>query len=375
MLNRAKLLQALEHISDKLFVDFSDEYLKARHLWEQIAHDPLFVHKIKPFQTAGQAPSWHGTLNDTVSLLPFSDPYRAFAVDGSQIYPDRHQGTSCFLVNIGTVILSYGFSEKGVSLASTPTVFLEEQEESFFSHSTELVNCRREEFEFRAGLEQGALLKQAHPESPLLFLFDGSLIFWHLDTKEIEIKQTFLSCYIALLHQMYELNLLMAGYISLPKSKELASLIRIALSNFSEEEAYTNKEVEHVNDAVIASFFLKPASRSIVFENNAPISQLYPNHLRPHFFYVDVDTEIARVEIPGWIARDQALVNMVARIIIDQSIKGHGYPVALSEAHEQAVVKGPDREFFYHLITKMGLNQKKYRTVSQKSLKKRGIGI
>lgn len=79
--------------------------------------------------------------------------------------------------------------------------------------------------------------------------------------------------------------------------------------------------------------------------------------------------------MPAWIARDEQRVDMIARIVIDQSNKGRGYPVALAEAHEQAVVKGPDREFFYHLICKLGMEQRQRVRVSQKSLKKRGIGI
>jgi hypothetical protein len=62
-------------------------------------------------------------------------------------------------------------------------------------------------------------------------------------------------------------------------------------------------------------------------------------------------------------------------VILDQSIKGRGYPVCLAEAHEQAVVKGPDRDFFYHVLQKVGIEQKQHYVVSQKSLKKRGIGI
>ena len=63
------------------------------------------------------------------------------------------------------------------------------------------------------------------------------------------------------------------------------------------------------------------------------------------------------------------------QIILDQSTKGRGYPVCIAEAHEQAVVKGPDREFFYHCIQKMGIEQKRHLAFSQKTLKKRGIGI
>ena len=99
------------------------------------------------------------------------------------------------------------------------------------------------------------------------------------------------------------------------------------------------------------------------------------NHLIPHFFYLHTGYEIARVEIPAWIASDDAAVSLVARMLLDQSIKGRGYPVVLAEAHEQAVVKGPDRDFFYQMITKLSIERKQRILLSQKSVKKRGIGI
>jgi hypothetical protein len=90
---------------------------------------------------------------------------------------------------------------------------------------------------------------------------------------------------------------------------------------------------------------------------------------------MDVGTEIVRIEIPGWIAQSEELVNTVARVVLDQSVKGFGYPVLIAEAHEQAVVKGPDRDFFYHLIAKMGIERNRKPIMSAKSMKKRGIGV
>jgi hypothetical protein len=66
---------------------------------------------------------------------------------------------------------------------------------------------------------------------------------------------------------------------------------------------------------------------------------------------------------------------MITKIVVDQVKKGYGYPVALAEAHEQAVVKGPDRDFFYHLITKLGIEQRRRTTVSFKSAKKRSVAV
>lgn len=191
--------------------------------------------------------------------------------------------------------------------------------------------------------------------------------------------------YLTILHQLYDARILHAGYISLPKSKELVNLIRIALCNFdvatqpsleaSAGKQEASKIVDKVVDAHIASFFLSAHTRSIVFQNNSEISIYYSRMVRPHFFYLHIGTEIGRVEIPAWIAQDERLVDQVAQIILDQSIKGRGYPVVLAEAHEQAVVKGPDRDFFYQMLHKIGMKQQRSFSVSQKCIKKRGIGI
>ena len=115
--------------------------------------------------------------------------------------------------------------------------------------------------------------------------------------------------------------------------------------------------------------------RSIIFKNCSSISDYYPSVVRPFFFYIHTGAEIGRVEIPAWIAQEEQLVDYVASVIIDQCKKGSGYPVALAEAHEQAVVKGPDREFFYHFLQKMIIERGKPVSTSFKSLKKKGMNI
>lgn len=90
---------------------------------------------------------------------------------------------------------------------------------------------------------------------------------------------------------------------------------------------------------------------------------------------MNLGNEIVRIEIPVWIAQNDGLCTLVAQVAYDQSMKGRGYPVCLAEAHEQAVVKGVDRDFFYHLLHKMSLTHGRRVVMSQKSIKKRGLGI
>jgi hypothetical protein len=375
MLNRAKVMSALRHIQDDLFHDISDEINCAREVWERITKDATFIHKIRACEIPLPLPLWDGDLGEAIAIDPKIGPYTILGVDGSQIYPDKHQGSTCFLINIGSVLVSYGQPGKGVHLESVPYVFVHSEEDEW-SATPDIVNCRREEFEFEAGsvISQAVRAEQS-PDTPYLFVSDGSLIFWHLESKDIPVRDFFLSRYCALLDELYDQKTLCAGYISLPKNKELVNLVRVALADFNTTVCMASTAINHVVDTTLVSMYLEPHTRTTIFKSGAPIAKHYPDHLAPYFFYLHTGDEIARVEIPAWIALDEAAVTSVTRMLLDQSVKGRGYPVVLAEAHEQAVVKGPDREFFYQVITKLSIERKQRILLSQKSVKKRSIGI
>jgi NurA domain len=375
MLNRVQLMQALASVSSSLFVDNSSAYAIARSTWEARIEDDDFLEKACRVETKWAIPSWASRLDTTIPVPALSTGYQVVSVDGSQIYPDRHQGISCYLINIGSAVIHYGASTSPVMFDSRPTVFATgDGDESYQQVNIhELINCRRQELELNAGLE---LMRSVYARNQRsLLLFDGSLVFWNLEAKDSHLSDLFLSTYLATLYQLYQCRALYAGYISLPKSRELVNLVRLALCNFNVEDTHLYAVVDPVVDATMASFFLAAHMRTAVFCNNAAISRLYPDALRPHFFYLHVGTEIGRVEIPGWIAADEALVNQIASLILDQSIKGAGYPVVLAEAHEQAVVKGPDRDFFYHALSKESMVHDRALSLSGKVLRKRRIGI
>lgn len=392
MLDRCKLIREINEVSDKLFVDFSNEINIAKEIWDKISKDPVFKYKIKHLQQSKLIiPDWQGDLCDVFKIEKDLEKYVVLSSDGSQIYPDRHSGTFCHLINIGYVAINYGvetgrvgvdgqvieveqdFQEKRVYFNSEPHVFSDMLFDDFQDSPVDLVNCSRQDYEFLAGYDLANRYKNLN--KPMIFLFDGSIIFWHLEAKVDIVKKYFLEKYLSVMNKFYEDKILMAGYISLTKSKELLSLIRVALCDFNVEDTQAYKVVDCISDAMIAGFYLKEFERTIVFKNTSKITENYPEHLKPNFFYMNVGYEIARIEIPAWIANDQDKVDQVATIIADQTIKGMGYPVAIAEAHEQAVVKGADREFFYYLINKKSFEQNRELKISQKSRKKLGMGV
>ena len=99
------------------------------------------------------------------------------------------------------------------------------------------------------------------------------------------------------------------------------------------------------------------------------VEKYYREH-EVRFFYLRVDDEIARVEFPRWV-EERGLVDLVHALILDQCRRGQGYPVALSESHEQAVVTSGDREHFQHLIERTLTENKLSTTISAKSRSKR----
>ena len=77
---------------------------------------------------------------------------------------------------------------------------------------------------------------------------------------------------------------------------------------------------------------------------------MYDDIHKVYFCHVNVGTEIARVEVPRWVAEDSELFEQSLSIMLAQVFKGDGYPVALAEAHNQAVVRGGDRSRFFSLL-------------------------
>ena len=192
MLDLKKVSERLQQISDKLFPDVSITNELAVTTWHRIAQDPTFVQRVAESQSSFLVPGWHGVLDDTFPIATTTE-YTVLAVDGSQIYPDRHiSGAECFLLNIGGINFSYG-QQSTVSFFSDPTVYIPddiEQLQAGFSFSPDVIDLLREQFELSVGFEQAEQIA-TQSEQPVT-LFDGTIIFWMLEGKSPEVKKYFL---------------------------------------------------------------------------------------------------------------------------------------------------------------------------------------
>ena len=129
--------------------------------------------------------------------------------------------------------------------------------------------------------------------------------------------------------------------------------------------------VSGVQDRELFSNLLGQGERSALFASQSSIVEKRYGEHRVYFLYLRVDDEIARVEIPQWVARDESRLNLAHSLVLDQCRRGQGYPVALSEAHEQAVVTGADRENFWALVESLLVEEHLPSPSSGKSRSKR----
>ncbi len=371
MLDRTKVAKALRDKSAQLFFDCSQELADAQTTWTRMCQDPLTLAHVQARPQLHLA-TWSGPLDATQQITTWNKPYNLVSTDGSQIYPDKHQGTSCFLINIGSVSFAYSDTCSQSWFDAEPFVFVDHDFNLEGPTIIDIVNGKREEFELALGLEKSITLQTTHPGVPLLFMFDGSLVFWHLENKDELLKEYFITAYNKTLLGFYQAQIPVIGYISLSKSKDLINLLRAYTKQFT---SIDTKQFPHLVDAHLLSFFLQPGMVSTIFTVESINHHDYPSDVRPCFMYYNTGTEFVRLEFPWYVANNKQMLATTLSLVADQVNKGNGYPISTAEAHHQAVVQGPDRDFFYYLIDTIGISHNRHVQPSEKSIKKRKMTV
>ncbi|MFQ5924527.1 MAG: DNA double-strand break repair nuclease NurA, partial [Dehalococcoidia bacterium] len=158
------------------------------------------------------------------------------------------------------------------------------------------------------------------------------------------------------------LNLALASYISFPRSTDVVNALRVALCPYDPADCdrYCSGQrppggrecdaVAGIQDRDLFERLLGYGQRSPIFISGSRFVHKHYGEHEIHFFYLKLDEEVARVEVPRWVAEREELVELVHALVLDQCRRGHGYPVALMEAHEKAVVTAADRERFWQLV-------------------------
>ena len=294
---------------------------------------------------------------------PYS--HSVFATDGSQISPSHHEIVYCYLINVGRVMLHYGQSLHPL-LDSLPEVFYEAKDlyvsKQWGIRLDEWMGYRRTVSEAQMLAEmacQWVLPPGSHQDTPNLAMVDGSLIYWFLDGLPIEARDKILFPIQEAWEQLRQTKIPIMGYVSASRSIEGINFLRLescphkvpnCVKECSDMEKYPCQVIDPLRDSTFWMQRLQPGQRSPLYRSNLRILDLYDEAQRVYFCYVHVGAEIARIEVPAWVAEDTELFNQSLAIVLGQVHKGYGYPVALAESHNQAVVRGGDRARFFALL-------------------------
>ncbi len=321
-------------------------------------------------------------LNTCIDLPVPPKVHTVIATDGSQIAPNHHEIAYCYLLNIGRVMLHYGQNRQPL-LDSLPEVFYR-AEDLYVSRQW---GIRTEEWMgYKRTASETVVLSELAGNAPMsvptLAMVDGSLIYWFLEQLPHEARDRILPPIIEAWDRLQEFNIPIMGYLSASRSGEAINFLRLQACIHENPDCLTYcpnqleklpcQVLEPLKDATMWTIQLKPGQRSAFWRSSARITESYNTHVI-YFCYVHVGTEIARIELPAWVAEDSVLLEQSLGLMLAQVQKGYGYPVALAEAHNQAVVRGGDRASFFALLEqqmiKAGLQNV---AISYKEARKRG---
>ena len=297
------------------------------------------------------------------AIAPITTPHIVLATDGSQIAPSRHEIAYCYLINIGRVAIYYNSGIYPL-LDNVPEVFYKTEDlykaRQWGIQTEQWMTLKRTVAENVALANLAMEVIPKAETQPMLAFSDGALIHWELDDIPAEARSLLLSDILTAWDALKSQQIPLAGYISAPRAAESTNFLRLELCPFEKPDCHSNcaakpldaapcSQLQSLRDGTLWQRFLKVGECSPLWKSQARILQEYGEH-QIYFCYLHVGTEIARIEMPAWTALNENLRSQALQIILTQVQKGYGYPVALAEAHNQAVVTSSDRRRFFAIL-------------------------
>jgi hypothetical protein len=363
-------------------------------------------------------------------------PLSVVAVDGSQVAPDPHEVAACCLINVGSVRFRYLLSPQAgeAAFASEPRLIYQREDADgpppIDELSGEMGDLRLEvwgtgDLDARRTIAESerlaALMREVSGRAGEagLGMLDGPLIAWPLALLEPRpLRDAAIARFLQALDVAMELQFPVTGYISRTRSGDLVRMLKYTFcetaretgspcaacrsalrSRWETSDGATTPgaqtpggggaltpdgrtparsacfaAIEGLLDVQLMQQMLPERGwRSAVFEsNNRVLKEHYARHRRVGFFFLNTGMEIARVEVPEWVWKDPERLAQVHGAVYGQVRLGLGYPIALSEAHEQAVVRAPERQAFFELLRRTLERDRLPAEISAKALRKRG---
>ena len=304
---------------------------------------------------------------------PIPERVDLMATDGSQIYPDRHGLAFYFLINVGGLVFRHG-SGQAPETTTRPRLYYTEQEvyPEGEPASGDLVNALRSLAEMRV-LAEMALAEPVQGPARLA-LSDGPLLIWLQRTAIPQGKQAeMLAEYVGDLDRLRQTSTPAGGFVSRPHSAEVVALLYLAQSEGRPGlKGLHETRFRGLTDRALF-WFLEDGERSALYARGTPANEEFGRHGHAiWFFYLNTGADVARVEVPEWVAGRPDWLDLVHAAVYDQCLLNNGYPYVLTRADELAVILGAEREVLEGMLVQaMARHGLDFPELSRKAQQKR----
>ncbi len=273
------------------------------------------------------------------------------AADGSQVIPSRHNRVQFGALNIAAVILQAG-SGAAPKIHTTSTLLAPEDLSEGDGTASEAYIALLRDLKER---ELSAELAQKYSK-PVVSLSDGGLELFREPRTSKQYDQV-LGQYIEVLKDLSTSGVIYAGYVDKPGSNLVVNMLDVLAQG---GEGKTSAGL--IDRMLFTDILTQPGDRSAIFGIQSQQAARFSGSQAIHFFYLNVGSlqqqKIARVEIPGWVAGQPELVDLLQSAILQQCrVSGRDYPYLLHRAHEEAVIRYDDAARLEEMILASMLDQ------------------
>ena len=296
------------------------------------------------------------------------------AADGSQIFPDRNAATLYYLLNIGVIVFREG-SAQAPTCDSQPQLFY--TTEDLYDadgqlRTEEYVGSQRNRLELAALVDLATAERQALGGDlgvPIIVLIDGPLLPWIRSNADNErILNQEIDYFVGQMERLRSVQAIPVGYIDRPRSAyvlRILELLDLPLTGITREALRFGKFVDLTDGQLFES--LLPGERTGLFMPNSKTNERYQARSAKNgekgdsitFCYANMarpgrneDAEIARLEVPGWVAEHTDWLEL-AQAVIAANCEPGPFPYVLARAHELALVGEEERAALDELLSQV----------------------
>lgn len=291
-----------------------------------------------------------------------------FAVDGSQVFPQKDFSIPIALVQIGWFENHHcaeGTYEKDILLdVMTPKDLVADRSQPM----DRWINMRRFSMEVQRLIEyithakDRAFAQGRDPEKCLVF-FDGSLVLSFASMLDENIRGPYVEQVLTLLQASEKHQVPLVGYVDTAQSNDITTLLRLFHGLDTTRALYDAKLLNPLMEWGDRTPIMTCDRGGILHEYQAMSDRLTFTYLKTNANYP------ARLDLPKWIweaGRAEAVINQVrAEVIV-----GNGYPYAIETADQTAVLQSRDRQLFYRILQDWAEQEQLQLSLSQKMMSK-----